>query len=36
MPLDYGLSVGASYERPISNKKDIFEQRVTFMLTWEL
>jgi hypothetical protein len=36
LPLDHGLSLGASYERPLSNRKDIFEERVTVMLTWEL
>jgi len=36
VPLQYGLSFGAAYERPISNQKDIFEQRVTMMITWEL
>ena len=36
VPMKYGLSMGASYERAISNEEHIFEQRVTFMLTWEL
>ena len=36
VPMKYGLSMGASYERTISNEEHIFEQRVTFMLTWEL
>ena len=36
LPLDDALSLGASYERPLSNRKDIWEERVTVMLTWEL
>ena len=36
MPLARGLSFGASYERPLSRRKDLWEQRVTVMLTWEL
>jgi hypothetical protein len=36
LPLDNDLSLGASYERPLSNRKDIWEERVTVMVTWEL
>jgi len=36
VPTKYGLSVGASYERPLSNEEHLIEQRVTFMLTWEM
>jgi hypothetical protein len=36
LPLDNDLSLGASYERPLSNRRDIWEERVTVMLTWEL
>ena len=36
VPMKHGLSMGVSYERAISNEEHIFEQRVTFMLTWEL
>ena len=36
VPTKYGLSVGASYERTISNEEHNFGQRVTLMLTWEL
>jgi len=36
VPLPYGLDFGVSYERPLSNRKDIWEQRVTVMLGWEL
>lgn len=36
VPVGEGLSFGASYERPLSTRKDIFEQRVTVMITWEL
>jgi len=35
-PVGEGLSFGASYERPLSTRKDLFEQRVTVMITWEL
>lgn len=35
MPLRHGISLGALYETPISKREDIFEQRVTFMATWE-
>jgi hypothetical protein len=35
LALDHGLSLGASYERAVSNRKDIFEQRVTFMASVE-
>lgn len=33
--LDHGLSLGAAYERAVSKRKDIFEQRVTFMASLE-
>ena len=33
--LAHGLSLGASYERPLSNQKEITRQRVTTMVTWE-
>lgn len=36
LPVGDGLSFGASYERPLSTRKDLFEQRVTVMITWEL
>ncbi len=36
LPLAHGLSLGGSYERPLSSHEDIWEQRVTMMLTWEL
>jgi len=36
VPLPYGLDFGVSYERPLSTREDIFEQRVTVMLGWEL
>jgi hypothetical protein len=36
LPIRDCLSLGVSYEIPISNRKDIFEQRVTTMLTWEM
>ncbi len=35
-PMASGVDIGASYERPISNRKDITEQRVTLNITWEL
>ncbi|MGH0037574.1 MAG: transporter [Myxococcota bacterium] len=35
VPMDYGISLGAAYERPITNRKDIFKQRFTFMATYE-
>ena len=35
-PMTAGIDVGASYERPISNNKEITEQRVTLNITWEL
>lgn len=36
LPLGDGLNLGLSYERPISNRKDLWEQRATAMLTWEM
>ena len=33
VPFDCGISAGASYERVLSQRKDIFEQRATFMLS---
>jgi len=36
LPMTGGLSLGTSYERPITERKDLFKQRVTVMLTWEL
>jgi hypothetical protein len=35
VPLGNGFSVGAAYERPVSNRKDVFKQRVTAMATYE-
>lgn len=35
VPLAMGLSLGVSYERPLSKRKDLTEQRVTTMVTWE-
>ena len=35
IPLKQGVSLGAAYERPISNRKDIFGQRVTFSANYE-
>jgi hypothetical protein len=34
-PLEGGLNVGLAYERPLSNRRDIFEQRLTLMASWE-
>jgi len=31
----HGLSLGAAYERPLTNQKEITRQRVTTMVTWE-
>jgi hypothetical protein len=36
LPFRNGLSLGASYEWPLSNVNDLTDQRVTMMLTWEL
>jgi len=36
LPIGNSLCLGLSYERPLSNAKDLFDQRVTAMLTWEL
>lgn len=35
VPLDMGVDVGFAYERPLSNNKEITEQRITTMVTWE-
>jgi hypothetical protein len=35
-PLGCGLTFGAAYEFPITNREDIFHQRVTMTLTFEL
>ena len=34
-PMAAGFDIGASYERPLSNREDITEQRVTLNVTWE-
>ena len=36
VPMPGDLSFGASYERPVSDQRDLFRQRVTAMLTWEM
>ncbi len=35
LPLAWGLDVGASYERPLTDREDLWEQRVTLNVTWE-
>lgn len=35
LPMERGLSLGVAYERPLSSREDLTEQRVTTMLTWE-
>lgn len=35
VPFDMGISAGVSYERAISQRKDIFEQRWTWMISYE-
>jgi len=35
-PMAAGFDIGASYERPLSDRKDITEQRVTLNITWEM
>lgn len=36
VPIGDSVNFGFSYERPLSNAKDLFDQRITAMLTWEL
>ena len=36
IPIGDCLSFGLSYEIPISSREDLFEERVTTMLTWEM
>lgn len=35
VPFDYGMTLGFSYERVLSQRKDIFEQRATWMAAYE-
>ena len=35
IPFENGISTGLSYERAISNRKDIFEQRVTLRVSYD-
>jgi hypothetical protein len=36
LPMNSQLSLGLSYERALSNRKDLTEQRLTTMVTWEM
>jgi len=36
IPTTWGLSFGVMYEGPLTSRKDIHNQRFTFMATWEL
>jgi hypothetical protein len=36
IPTTWGVSFAAMYEGPVTNRKDIHNQRFTFMMTWEL
>ena len=36
VPTTWGVSFAVMYEGPVSSRQDIFEQRFTFMATWEL
>ena len=35
IPTEWGVSLGFLYEAPITQREDIFDQRVTTMITWE-
>ena len=36
IPTKWGVSFALMYEGPVSGRKDIHDQRFTFMATWEL